>query len=176
APVRYQKGIRPDDRSRAIEEDGVANLRHDRQDEIRIIRVSAGKEVLQLLEGKRTAARLTDDARKVLMNKGVEVTVDVLAQIPSNYWGDIKVGDERVEDDLSRLVEGMQEQIDLIKVAFTEKIERLKGGDELPPGVIKMVKVFVAIKRKLQVGDKMAGRHGNKGVLSRILPEEDMPY
>src|SRR2546422_9007289 len=70
----------------------------------------------------------------------------------------------------------MQEQIDLIKVAFNEKIERLKGGDELPPGVIKMVKVFVAIKRKLQVGDKMAGRHGNKGVLSRILPEEDMPY
>src|SRR6185295_3106369 len=80
------------------------------------------------------------------------------------------------EDDLSRLVEGMQEQIDIIKIAFNEKIERLKGGDELPPGVIKMVKVFVAIKRKLQVGDKMAGRHGNKGVLSRILPEEDMPY
>src|SRR4029453_4233980 len=95
---------------------------------------------------------------------------------PSNYWGDIKIGDERVEDDLSRLAEGMQEQIDLIKIAFSEKIERLKGGDELPPGVIKMVKVFVAIKRKLQVGDKMAGRHGNKGVLSRILPEEDMPY
>src|SRR6476660_3414243 len=70
----------------------------------------------------------------------------------------------------------MQEQIDLIKITFTDKIERLKGGDELPPGVIKMVKVFVAIKRKLQVGDKMAGRHGNKGVLSRILPEEDMPY
>src|SRR5437016_9260902 len=70
----------------------------------------------------------------------------------------------------------MQGQIYLIKDAFTEKIERLRGGDELPPGVIKMVKVFVAIKRKLQVGDKMAGRHGNKGVLSRILPEEDMPY
>src|SRR6266576_3749026 len=176
ARVFSRKGIQKDDRSRAIEEDEVAKLRKDQQDEIRIIRESAGKKVLQLLEGKQTAARLTDDARKVLLNKGVEVTADVLAQIPSNYWGDIKVGDERVEDDLSRLVEGMQEQIDLIKVASTEKIERLKGGDELPPGVIKMVKVFVAIKRKLQVGDKMAGRHGNKGVLSRILPEEDMPY
>src|SRR5216117_2824812 len=176
ARVFSRKGIQKDDRSRAIEEDEVAKLRKDQQDEIRIIRESAGKKVPQLLEGKQTAARLTDDARKVLLNKGVEVTADVLAQIPSNYWGDIKVGDERVEDDLSRLVEGMQEQIDLIKVAFTEKIERLKGGDELPPGVIKMVKVFVAIKRKLQVGDKMAGRHGNKGVLSRILPEEDMPY
>src|SRR5438128_1470736 len=176
ARVFSRKGIQKDERSRAIEEDEVAKLRKDQQDEIRIIRESAGKKVLQLLEGKQTAARLTDDARKVLLNKGVEVTADVLAQIPSNYWGDIKVGDERVEDDLSRLVEGMQEQIHLIKVAFTEKIERLKGGDELPPGVIKMVKVFVAIKRKLQVGDKMAGRHGNKGVLSRLLPEEDMPY
>src|SRR5216117_3323694 len=176
ARVFSRKGIQKDDRSRAIEEDEVAKLRKDQQDEIRIIRESAGKKVLQLLEGKQTAARLTDDARKVLLNKGVEVTPDVLAQIPSNYWGDIKVGDERVEDDLSRLVEVMQEQIDLIKVAFTEKIERLKGGDELPPGIIKMVKVFVAIKRRLQVGDKMAGRHGNKGVLSRVLPEEDMPY
>jgi DNA-directed RNA polymerase subunit beta len=90
--------------------------------------------------------------------------------------GDIKIGDEKVEDELSRLVEGMQEQVESIKTTFNDKIERLKGGDELPPGVIKMVKVFVAIKRKLQVGDKMAGRHGNKGVISRILPEEDMPY
>src|SRR5439155_19458220 len=105
-----------------------------------------------------------------LLNKGVDVTADVLAQIPPNYWGDIKGGDERVEDDLSHLVEGMQEQIDLIKVAFGEKIERLKGGDELPPGVIKMVKVFVAIKRKREAGDKMAGRRGDKDGLSRLLP------
>jgi DNA-directed RNA polymerase subunit beta len=176
ARVFSRKGIQKDDRSRAIEEEEVSKLRKDQQDEIRIIRESTGKKVLKILEGKLTSARLTDDARKILLNKGVEVTADVLAQIPSNYWGDIKVGDERTEDDLSRLVEGMQEQIDLIKMSFSEKIERLKGGDELPPGVIKMVKVFVAIKRKLQVGDKMAGRHGNKGVLSRILPEEDMPY
>jgi DNA-directed RNA polymerase subunit beta len=176
ARVFSRKGIQKDDRSRVIEEDEVAKLRKDQQDEIRIIRESAGKKVLRLLEGKITSARLTDDTRKVLLNRGVEITSEILAQIPSNYWGDIKIGDERVEDDLSRLAEGMQEQIDLIKIAFSEKIERLKGGDELPPGVIKMVKVFVAIKRKLQVGDKMAGRHGNKGVLSRILPEEDMPY
>ena len=82
----------------------------------------------------------------------------------------------RREEEASRAVEAMQEQLSAIRMLFQEKIERLKGGDELPPGVIKMVKVFVAIKRKLQVGDKMAGRHGNKGVLSRILPEEDMPY
>ncbi|TMA30620.1 MAG: DNA-directed RNA polymerase subunit beta, partial [Deltaproteobacteria bacterium] len=176
ARVFSRKGIQKDERSRAIEEDEVAKLKKDQQDEIRIIRESAGKKVLKLLQGKVTTARLADDTRKILLNKGVEIAPEVLAQIPSNYWGDIKVGEERVEDELSRLVEGMQEQIDVIKMAFNEKIERLKSGDELPPGVIKMVKVFVAIKRKLQVGDKMAGRHGNKGVLSRILPEEDMPY
>jgi DNA-directed RNA polymerase subunit beta len=176
ARVFSRKGIQKDDRSRAIEEDEVLKLRKDQQDEIRIIRESTQKKVHSLLVGKTTSARLTDDTRKMLLNKGVEITTEILDQIPSNYWGDIKVGEDRVEDDLSRLVEGMQEQIDGIKTLFTDKIERLKGGDELPPGVIKMVKVFVAIKRKLQVGDKMAGRHGNKGVLSRLLPEEDMPY
>jgi DNA-directed RNA polymerase subunit beta len=176
ARVFSRKGIQKDDRSRAIEEDEVAKLKKDQQDEIRIIRESAQRKVYGLLVGKTTSARLTDDARRVLLNKGVEVTTELLDQIPPNYWGDVKVGDEKVEDELSRLVEGMQEQVESIKTTFNDKIERLKGGDELPPGVIKMVKVFVAIKRKLQVGDKMAGRHGNKGVLSRILPEEDMPY
>jgi len=176
ARVFSRKGIAKDDRSRAIEEDEVASLRKDQQDEIRIIRESTQKKVRALLVGRTTSARLTDDARKVLLNKGVEITAELLDQIPANYWGDVKVGDDALEEDLSRLVEGMQEQVDQIKNAFNAKIDRLKGGDELPPGVIKMVKVFVAIKRKLQVGDKMAGRHGNKGVLSRILPEEDMPY
>ncbi len=176
ARVFSRKGIQKDDRSRAIEEDEVAKLKKDQQDEIRIIRESAQRKVYGLLVGKTTSARLTDDARRVLLNKGVDITTELLDQIPPNYWGDIKVGDEKIEDELSRLVEGMQEQVEAIKTTFNDKIERLKGGDELPPGVIKMVKVFVAIKRKLQVGDKMAGRHGNKGVLSRILPEEDMPY
>jgi DNA-directed RNA polymerase subunit beta len=176
ARVFSRKGIQKDDRSRAIEEEEVQRLRKDQQDEIRIIRESTQKKVQSLLRGKITSARLTDDTRKVLAQKGVEITPEILEQIPSNYWGDVKVGDERVEDELSRVVEGMLEQVDSIKTLFNDKIERLKGGDELPPGVIKMVKVFVAIKRKLQVGDKMAGRHGNKGVLSRILPEEDMPY
>jgi DNA-directed RNA polymerase subunit beta len=176
ARVFSRKGIQKDDRSRAIEEDEVAKLKKDQQDEIRIIRESAQRKVYSLLVGKQTMTRLTDDARRVLLNKGIDITPELLDQIPPQYWGDVKIGDEKVEDELSRLVEGMQEQVESIKTTFNDKIERLKGGDELPPGVIKMVKVFVAIKRKLQVGDKMAGRHGNKGVLSRILPEEDMPY
>jgi len=176
ARVFSRKGIQKDDRSRTIEEEEVQKLRKDQHDEIRIIRESTQKKVKELLQGKVTSARLTDDTRKVLLQKGVEITPEVLEQIPANYWGDVKIGDDKVEDELSRVVDGMLEQTDAIKTLFNDKIERLKGGDELPPGVIKMVKVFIAIKRKLQVGDKMAGRHGNKGVLSRILPEEDMPY
>jgi DNA-directed RNA polymerase subunit beta len=176
ARVFSRKGVSKDERSRLIEEEEVAKLKKDQQDEQRIIRESTLKKVRRLLVGKTTATRLTDDTRKVLLPKGHTINSEDLDEIPAAQWGDIKIGDERAEEELVRVVEGMQEQLSLIRMVFQEKIERLKGGDELPPGVIKMVKVFVAIKRKLQVGDKMAGRHGNKGVLSRILPEEDMPY
>ena len=176
ARVFSRKGVSKDERSKAIEDDEVAKLKQDQQDEQRITRESTLKKVKKLLVGKETAARLTDDTRKVLLPKGERLTAEALEQIPAAHWGEIKIDDEKIEEEVSRIVEAMQEQLSLIRMVFQEKIERLKGGDELPPGVIKMVKVFVAIKRKLQVGDKMAGRHGNKGVLSRILPEEDMPY
>jgi DNA-directed RNA polymerase subunit beta len=176
ARVFSRKGVTKDERSRIIEEDEVARLTKDQQDEIRIIKDSTLKKVKKLLVGRVANVRLADDARKVLLPKGEQITADHLDQIPATYWGDIKVDSEKIEDELSRAVDAMREQMELIKNLFQEKIDRLKSGDELPPGVIKMVKVFVAIKRKLQVGDKMAGRHGNKGVLSRILPEEDMPY
>jgi len=176
ARVFSRKGIAKDERSKTIEDDEVARLEKDQQDEVRILRDGAFAQVQRLLEGKETAARLTDDQRKVLLPKGHRIAAEDLQGIPPSYWGDIKVGDERVEEELSRIVDGMQERINLLRVSSQQKIERLRAGDELPPGVIKMVKVFVAIKRKLQVGDKMAGRHGNKGVLSRILPEEDMPF
>jgi DNA-directed RNA polymerase subunit beta len=176
ARVFSRKGVSKDERSRTIEEEEVARLKKDQQDEQRIIRDSTLKKVRKLLVGRTTATRLTDDTRKVLLPKGHAITAEDLEEIPAGQWADIKVEDEKVEEELSRVVEAMQEQLSLIRMVFQEKIERLRGGDELPPGVIKMVKVFVAIKRKLQVGDKMAGRHGNKGVLSRILPEEDMPY
>jgi DNA-directed RNA polymerase subunit beta len=176
ARVFSRKGVSKDERSRLIEDEEAARLKKDQQDEQRIIRDTTLKKVRKLLIGRETATRLTDDARKVLLPKGHEITPEDLEEIPPGQWADIKVGDDKVEEELARIVEAMQEQLSLIRMVFQEKIERLKGGDELPPGVIKMVKVFVAIKRKLQVGDKMAGRHGNKGVLSRILPEEDMPY
>jgi DNA-directed RNA polymerase subunit beta len=168
--------VTKDDRSRAIEEEETARLLKDQEDEHRIIRELTLKKVAKLLGGRETTTRLVDDARRVLIPKGKVIEAEDFLNIPPNLWGEIKIGDEKVEEELVRVTEGMQEQFALTRVAVQEKLERLRGGDELPPGVIKMVKVFVAIKRKLQVGDKMAGRHGNKGVLSRILPEEDMPY
>jgi DNA-directed RNA polymerase subunit beta len=171
-----RKGMTKDERSKVIEDEEIARLRKDQHEEIRIIQDGALKRLKRLLVGRRTASRVSDDSRKVLLNKGKEITEEDLDQIPMAYWGEIRVENESAEAELKRIVDSTTEQVELIKVVFQDKINKLKSGDELPPGVIKMVKVFVAIKRKLQVGDKMAGRHGNKGVISRILPEEDMPY
>ena len=127
--------------------------------------------------GKVAGVRIADDeSRRILLQKGKEIAEDLFEEIPPAHWGRIRVEDEEINEEISRIVDATQDQVDVIRDEFDKKIEKLKSGDELPPGIIKMVKVFVAIKRKLQVGDKMAGRHGNKGVLSRILPEEDMPY
>jgi len=171
-----RKGMGKDERSRVIEDEEIGRLKKDQQEEVRIIQEGALRRLNKLLVGRRSAARLSDDNRKVLLNKGKEITEEDLEQIPLACWGEIRVDNESVESEIRRIAESTTEQIDLIKVVFQDKMNKLKSGDELPPGVIRMVKVFVAIKRKLQVGDKMAGRHGNKGVISRILPEEDMPY
>ena len=171
-----RKGLGKDERSRSIEDEEATRLRKDQHDEVRILQEGALRRLKKLLVGRRLASRISDDSRKVLLNKGQEVTEEDLDQLPMSYWSEIQVDNESVESELGRIIESTTTQVNLIKHAFEDKIEKLKGGDELPPGVIKMVKVFVAIKRKLQVGDKMAGRHGNKGVISRILPEEDMPY
>ena len=171
-----RKGLGKDERSKAIEDEEIIRLRKDQHDEVRILQDGALRRLKKLLVGRKLANRLSDDSRKLLLVKGKEITEEDLDQLPMSYWSEIRVDNESVEAELDRIVESTAGQVKLIKEVFEDKIEKLRGGDELPPGVIKMVKVFVAIKRKLQVGDKMAGRHGNKGVISRILPEEDMPY
>ena len=113
------------------------------------------------------------------MKKGDKLTREALQRLRHSDILKLRVKgdeDEDVEGELSEIVDKTERQIEVLKALFAEKESRLKRGDELPPGVIKLVKVFVAMKRKLSVGDKMAGRHGNKGVIARILPEEDMPY
>ncbi len=175
ARVFSRKGVSKDERSKRIEEEEVAKLKKDQGDEIRIIRETTLKKVKKHFVGKEAQTRVSDESRRVLVQKGKEITEEDLESMPPQYWAEIRVDNDHAETEVGRAVDAYKEQVEAIRNAFQEKIERLKAGDELPPGVIKMVKVFVAIKRKLQVGDKMAGRHGNKGVLSRILPEEDMP-
>ena len=174
AKVFSRKGVDKDERAKDIENQEEAKLLKDQNDEIKILKDSAYKRVKRLLNGKETAAKLVDDQGKVLLNKGQEVTDALLDEIPEKYWPEVAVGG--AEEKVAKILENFNEQKELVKLVFGEKISRLKKGDELPPGVIKMVKVYVAIKRKLAVGDKMAGRHGNKGVVSRVLSEEDMPF
>src|SRR6218665_1440328 len=124
---------------------------------------------------KEIQGKLVDDKGKILLKKGDIVDDELLATVPYKYWTEISVGDA-LDGKLRDILRNLEETTEAVKLAFGEKIARIKKGDELPPGVIKMVKVYVAIKRKLAVGDKMAGRHGNKGVVSRVLPEEDLPF
>ncbi|MEQ9503424.1 MAG: DNA-directed RNA polymerase subunit beta [Deltaproteobacteria bacterium] len=176
AKVFSRKGVDKDERAQQIEDEEEARLLKDQNDEIRIIRDSGRRKMLQLLNGKATTARLVDVSNKELVKKGDTISEELLADVPEKLWKDLKVGDEVTEGRVKKVAESVRDQTELVTMVFQEKIARLKKGDELPPGVIKMVKVYVAIKRKLQVGDKMAGRHGNKGVISRVLPEEDMPF
>ncbi len=176
ARVFSRKGVTKDERSRQIEESEIARLKKDEEDQVRIVRESTARKVKKLVVGKTATARVADDQRRQLLAKGAEITAEDIDRIPPTYWADIRIGDEKAEGELERACRAMRDQIERLQRVTQEKISRLQAGDELAPGVIKMVKIFVAIKRKLQVGDKMAGRHGNKGVLSRILPEEDMPY
>jgi DNA-directed RNA polymerase subunit beta len=173
ARIFSRKGTEKDERAKEIEDQERIRLERMRDEEVKILRDSFYRQIRQELLGKTTQAKLVDDKGKVLLQKGAPVDEEMLEGVPRRYWGEIAVdGAEAIGQklrDLDELVSAREEH-------FRDKIERLTKGDELPPGVIKMVKVYIAIKRKLQVGDKMAGRHGNKGVVSRILPEEDMPY
>jgi len=177
AQVFSRRGVQKDDRAQALEEQEIERLRKDQEDEIRIIRDSAMRKVRGLVSGKQAANRVADERKGTeWLRTGDAITAEVLDQIPQRRWKDVQVQDARVQDQVDRIFQGVDERASVIKAVFDEKIARLRKGDELPPGVFKMVKVYLAIRRKLSVGDKMAGRHGNKGVISRILPEEDMPY
>ena len=175
--VFSRKGETKDERSQDLEEAEIQRLQQDRDEEIRIIRDSTRGKITQLLIGKAATMRVSEDeSRRVVIAKGQEITKELLESLPEQLWRRVRVGDETIEEEIRKTADSLADHVGAIREECERKVERLKSGDELPPGIIKMVKVFIAIKRRLQVGDKMAGRHGNKGVLSRILPEEDMPY
>ena len=176
ARVFSRKGLDKDTRTEFIEQTEIDKLLKDQNDEIRIIRESAQRKLASLLNDQAVSAPVKDRDGKTLLPKGRKITAKALESIPFSLWGEISLSDEKAEARVTETSRRLGEREEIIKTVFADKIEKLKRGDDLPPGVIKMVKVYIAIKRKLSVGDKMAGRHGNKGVLSRILPEEDMPY
>ena len=178
AKIFTRKGAEKDRRSQTIEQEEVQDLLKDKDDEIRIIQESVQGKIAEFMVGEISASKALDPKKKrIVLKKGDKITMDILNTLPFSAWSGISLlNNDAKEEKIRTIFLNLEKRIDLIETYFNEKIERLKAGDELPPGVIKMVKVYIAIKRKLSVGDKMAGRHGNKGVLSRILPEEDMPF
>ena len=174
-----RKGIEKDDRAKAIEQEELDMMEKNLQDEVRILHDEVKKRVIMMLKGQQLRSDLFDEyGRERILKKGTDLTQEILQEMPYETMVRLKIAtdDSRLEDDLRDLEERTERQVEVIKNLFEEKKEKIRRGDELPPGVIKLVKVYVAMKRKLSVGDKMAGRHGNKGVIARILPEEDMPY
>jgi DNA-directed RNA polymerase subunit beta len=178
ARVFARKGIAKDDRTQEIETLEAERLRQDQAEEVRIIRQETLRKLKRALGGKKLAARVMSDDpedRHQLLAKGDSLLPEQLDELPPALWSQVRVENEAAQAEAQQAIAAMNSNAEAVNRHYDQKVDKLKAGDELAPGVIKMIKVFVAIKRRLQVGDKMAGRHGNKGVLSRILPEEDMP-
>jgi DNA-directed RNA polymerase subunit beta len=177
--VFSRRGVDKDERAKSIEEEEIARLEKDYQDEIAMVEMERDQKLKNLLVGKTSLAELFDPINKTkrVTKKSDRIQREDLDNFSWNELKKIKVKeDEGLALLVKKIEELAEEQIAIYDSMLEERIGRLRRGDDLPPGVIKMVKVYVAVKRKLSVGDKMAGRHGNKGVVSKILPEEDMPY
>src|SRR5262249_43905999 len=163
-------------RALSIEQDQIAKIEKNSKDEIRIIREEANKKIKDLLVGQVSNEELGDREGGEIVKKGSKFTEEGVAKLTPQQLKRLRLKDEEVAEAIQIILRRQDSQIEVLNRVNAERIELLQKGDELPPGVIKMVKVYVGMKRKLSVGDKMAGRHGNKGVISRILAEADMPY
>jgi len=173
-----RKGAEKDERAKQIENMEISRLEKNLRDEIRILTDERNKRLVALLQGKVVSNELVHErtGRKIVA-KGTEMTSEVIENLSLRELLKLKFKDgANPHEQIQEIEEMTTRQIDVLRKIHEERISKLRRGDELPPGVIKLVKVYVAMKRKLSVGDKMAGRHGNKGVIARILPEEDMPY
>jgi DNA-directed RNA polymerase subunit beta len=168
--VFSRRGVEKDERALAIERAEIERLAKDRDDERAILERSFYARLKQLLINKKVVSGPKG------VRAGQVVADDMLNELHSSAWRNIAIDDDAVMADVESLKRAFDQAVERLQDRFENKVEKLQRGDELPPGVMKMVKVFVAVKRKLQPGDKMAGRHGNKGVISRIVPLEDMPY
>jgi len=168
--VFTRDGVEKDARAKAIEEMELERVKHDFDDQYRIVEEDIYERLSRILTGK------TVDGGPAGLKADDKVTKTYLADLPRKDWFSIRLRNEEATSQVEDLRKQLDQQREYFDTKFTEKKAKLTSGDDLAPGVLKMVKVYVAVKRRLQPGDKMAGRHGNKGVISRIVPVEDMPY
>ncbi len=168
--VFTREGIERDKRAQQIVDDELLRYKKDMADQMRIVEIDAFERIERLLIDKK----VTGGPQK--LTKGTVITKEYLGSFDPHYWFDIRLADEDASIQLEQVKESIAQKRKEFDAAFDEKKKKLTQGDELPPGVQKMVKIYIAVKRRLQPGDKMAGRHGNKGVISKIVPLEDMPY
>ncbi len=168
--VFNRHGVEKDERAMAIEREEIERLAKDRDDELQILDRNVYARLKVALLGKEVA-KGPKGARK-----GTNIDETILEEIPRSQWWEIGLADEKAQGEVEAINKQYEDAKKSLERRFVDKVDKLQRGDELPPGVMKMVKVFVAVKRKIQPGDKMAGRHGNKGVVSMIVPQEDMPF
>jgi len=168
--VFNRHGVEKDERAMAIEREEIERLAKDRDDEQAILDRNVYSRLTDMLAGKEAIAGPKG------FKKGTKLTAEMLTDYPRSQWWQFALDDEKAQGEMEALRGQYDESKSALEQRFMDKVEKVQRGDEMPPGVMKMVKVFVAVKRKMQSGDKMAGRHGNKGVVSRIVPIEDMPF
>ncbi|MGD9234466.1 MAG: DNA-directed RNA polymerase subunit beta, partial [Desulfobacterales bacterium] len=175
AKVFSRRGVEKDDRTRWIEDSEIASLEKERDDKLDVLQDVVRTKLERLIVDQKCISSLKK-GKKVLIQKGDKIDSDMLVNIPVAQFEGIVLKDPQLTEKIHDILEQYRDQCEICRGAFERQVGRFEKGDDLPPGVIKLVKVYVAMKRKLSVGDKMAGRHGNKGVVSRILPQEDLPY
>jgi DNA-directed RNA polymerase subunit beta len=168
--VFNRHGVDKDERAQAIEREEIERLAKDRDDELAILDRNVYSRLLEVLNGKKAIAGPKG------FKRDTDLTVSIIEDYPRSQWWTFAIENDQIMAELEAMRKQYDEAKKGLESRFLDKVEKLQRGDELPPGVMKMVKVFVAVKRKIQPGDKMAGRHGNKGVVSKIVPQEDMPF
>ncbi|HDZ62669.1 MAG TPA: DNA-directed RNA polymerase subunit beta [Nitrospirae bacterium] len=172
-----RKGVEKDARTKSIEKEDIGSIQRDIEEEVRIIEDNKYQKIRESLIGLKVAENVNlPRSKTVLCQKGGKLAESHLKDIPDDQLLKIKLSSADGKEKIKAIEKDTQQYISSLKDAYAEKISRVKKGDDLPPGVLKIVKVFISMKRKIQVGDKVAGRHGNKGVIAIVVPEEDMPY
>ncbi|MEW6570856.1 MAG: DNA-directed RNA polymerase subunit beta [Nitrospirota bacterium] len=177
ARIFSRKGTEKDERAKSIEEEDIQRLHRDLEEEVKIVKEEKFRKLRRLLVGQSVSEDVKEPKTKELLcSKGKKLTEKILDRIRDEQLSRIKLEDAAVREHMESVNSAVNHYVRYLESRYEEMIDRVRKGDELPPGVNKVVKVFIAMKRKIQMGDKMAGRHGNKGVVAMVLPEEDMPY